>query len=116
MSRHSTASSVLKGAISPKSKPLVSVIIPAYQVSGFIQETLQSVLNQTYGDYEVIVINDGSPDTPLLEEQIQPHSHLITYLKQSNGGAGAARNAGIRVAQGQSDPDRNTRRFFSRAT
>ena len=101
VTRYSTASSLSKGARSSKSKPLVSVIIPAYKVSGFIKETLQSVLSQTFQDYEVIVINDGSPDTPLLEAQIKPYSHLITYLKQPNAGAGAARNAGIRAAQGE---------------
>jgi glycosyltransferase involved in cell wall biosynthesis len=101
MTRHLTASSPVEGATSTKCKPLVSVIIPAYKVSGFIKETLESVLGQTFTDYEIIVINDGSPDTPLLEEQIKPYSHLITYLKQPNGGAGAARNAGIHVAQGE---------------
>lgn len=101
MTTFSTASSLVDGAASTKTKPLVSVIIPAYQVGGFIKETLESVLSQTFKDYEVIIINDGSPDTPLLEEQIKPYSHLITYLKQPNGGAGAARNAGIRAAQGK---------------
>jgi glycosyltransferase involved in cell wall biosynthesis len=88
-------------ASSAKSTPLVSVIIPAYQVAGFIRETLDSVLSQTFDDYEIIVINDGSPDTPDLEDRIKPYSHLITYLKQSNQGAGAARNAGIRAACGK---------------
>ena len=101
MTSYSTASSRDAGPKSPKSTPIVSVIIPAYKVSGFIKETLESVLSQTFQDYEVIVINDGSPDTPRLEEQIKPYSHLITYLKQPNGGAGAARNAGIRAAQGE---------------
>lgn len=101
MTRYSTVSSQLKSTTSPNSKPVVSVIIPAYNVSGFIKETLESVLSQTFKDYEVIVINDGSPDTALLEEQIKPYLHLITYLKQPNGGAGAARNAGIWAAQGE---------------
>lgn len=82
-------------------KPLVSVIIPAYRVAPFITETLNSVLAQTANDYEIIVINDGSPDTEDLERQIEPYSHLITYIKQTNQGAGAARNAGIRVARGE---------------
>ncbi len=80
---------------------MVSVIIPAYKVAGFIKDTLESVLNQSFEDYEVIVINDGSPDTSELEEQINPYVHLITYLKQPNGGAGAARNAGIRASTGE---------------
>lgn len=81
--------------------PLVSVIIPAYKVARFIRATLDSVLAQTFRDYEIILINDGSPDTAELEEQIDSYAHLITYLKQPNGGAGAARNAGLRIARGE---------------
>ena len=82
-------------------EPLVSVIIPAYKVAPFIRETLDSVLGQTFRDYEIIFVNDGSPDTAELEEQIEPYTHLITYLQQPNRGAGAARNAGLRVARGE---------------
>ena len=98
----STAPSRLtEGTENCKSKPLVSVIIPAYNVARFIKDTLDSVLAQTFDDYEIIVINDGSPDTVELEEQIKSYAPLITYLIQSNGGAGSARNAGIRAAQGE---------------
>ncbi|HEY5883713.1 MAG TPA: glycosyltransferase [Pyrinomonadaceae bacterium] len=102
MTRHTSASSQqLESAISCESRPLVSVIIPAYKVAGFIADTLESVLCQTFEDYEIIVINDGSPDTPQLEKQIEPYAQSITYLKQRNGGAGAARNAGIQAAHGE---------------
>lgn len=80
--------------------PAVSVIIPAYQVAPFINETLDSVFAQTFSDYEVIVINDGSPDTPELERALEPYRHRIRYLKQDNQGAGAARNNGLRAARG----------------
>src|SRR6266545_3017970 len=82
-------------------RPVVSVIIPAYMVAPFIRETLDSVLAQTFSDYEVIVINDGSPDTEELERQIEAYAHLIICIKQTNQGAGAARNAGIRKASGE---------------
>jgi len=82
-------------------RPIVSVIIPAYKVAPFIKEALDSVLSQTFNDYEVIVINDGSPDTDELEKQVEAYSPWITYIKQPNAGAGAARNAGIRVARGE---------------
>jgi len=81
--------------------PLVSVIIPAYKVAAFINATLSSVLAQTFTNYEVIVINDGSPDTEDLEREIAPYTELITYIRQPNKGAGAARNSGIRVARGE---------------
>jgi hypothetical protein len=82
-------------------EPLVSIIVPAYKVAAFIDETLNSVFSQTYNDFEVIVINDGSPDTDELEKAIEKHRASIRYLKQNNQGAGAARNAGLRIARGQ---------------
>lgn len=82
-------------------EPLVSVIIPAYKIAPFVVETLDSVLAQTFKHYEIIVINDGSPDTQELEKHLEAYSDLITYIKQPNQGAGAARNAGIRAAQGE---------------
>jgi glycosyltransferase involved in cell wall biosynthesis len=85
----------------PPLHPLVSVIIPAYKVAPFIKSTLDSVLSQTFNDYEIIVINDGSPDTEEFERQIESYSHLITYITQPNQGAGAARNTGIRAARGK---------------
>lgn len=81
--------------------PTVSIIIPAYNVAAFIGDALNSVFNQTFIDYEIIVINDGSPDTVQLEQVLQPYQSRIIYLKQENKGAGAARNAGLRVARGK---------------
>ncbi len=81
--------------------PKVSVIIPAYNVAPYIGETLDSVLAQTFADYEVIVINDGSPDTEDLEREIARFIDRINYLKQENRGASAARNAGLRAARGE---------------
>lgn len=81
--------------------PKVSVIIPAYNVAPYIGETLDSVFAQTFADYEVIVINDGSPDTEALEGALEPYIARINYLKQENRGASAARNAGLRAARGK---------------
>jgi hypothetical protein len=82
--------------------PTVSIIIPAYKTSEFIASTLESVDEQTYKDYEIIVINDASPDTPAMERALAPYRDRISYLvlKQNRGLAGA-RNAGIRVARGR---------------
>ena len=95
-------------ATSPKNQsrptdtaPTVSVIVPAYKVAPFIRETLDSVFAQTFTDFELIVINDESPDTPQFEEAINDYRSSIQYLKQPNQGAGAARNAGLRVARGE---------------
>lgn len=81
--------------------PKVSVIIPAYNTALFIAETLDSVFGQTFQDFEVIVINDGSPDTAELEVALQPYMSRIRYIKQENRGLPGARNAGIRLARGE---------------
>lgn len=81
--------------------PTVSVIIPAYKVAPFIRETLDSVFAQTFTDFEAIVINDDSPDTPELEQALETYNGKIIYLKQPNRGAGAARNSGLRIARGE---------------
>jgi glycosyltransferase involved in cell wall biosynthesis len=80
--------------------PVVSVIIPAYNTAAYIAEALDSVFAQTFTDFEVIVINDGSPDTDELEKALEPYLERIVYLKQENRGPSAARNAGIRCARG----------------
>jgi glycosyltransferase involved in cell wall biosynthesis len=75
--------------------PFISVIIPAYNIADYIAETLDSVFAQTYTNYEVIVINDGSPDTPEFERVLEKYRDKIVYLKQENKGVGPARNFGI---------------------
>ncbi|MBL8182224.1 MAG: glycosyltransferase family 2 protein [Blastocatellia bacterium] len=82
-------------------RPKVSVIIPAYNVAPYISETLDSVAAQKFRDFEVIVVNDGSPDTVALERAIRPHRENIIYIKQANLGAGVARNTGIKHARGE---------------
>ena len=80
---------------------MVSVIIPAYNCAGFIGEALKSVFVQTYTDYEVIVVNDGSADTDELLKVLAPFRDRLTYLEQQNKGPSAARNAGVASAQGE---------------
>jgi glycosyltransferase involved in cell wall biosynthesis len=81
--------------------PKVSVIIPAYNIAPYISETLDSVFEQTFTDFEVIVVNDGSPDTEDFETALRPYLDGIVYLKQENGGASVARNAGLQAARGE---------------
>jgi len=80
--------------------PLVSVIIPAYDVARFIGEALNSAFAQSFKNYEVIVVNDGSPDTPELERTLAPYMPRMVYIKQENRGVSAARNTGIKAARG----------------
>jgi glycosyltransferase involved in cell wall biosynthesis/Na+-driven multidrug efflux pump len=88
-------------ASNPVDDPLVSVIMPAYHVAEYIGTSIDSVLNQTFSDYEIIVVNDGSPDTVDLERALEPYRERIVYIKQDNLGCSAARNTAIRAARGE---------------
>ena len=78
---------------------LVSVIIPVYNSSKYIQKAIESVLAQTYSNYEIIVVDDGSTDnTKAILEQYKDKIH---YIYQENQGSAAARNTGIKLAQGE---------------
>jgi glycosyltransferase involved in cell wall biosynthesis len=85
----------------PAEDPLVSVVIPAYNVGSLIAQTLDSVFAQHHRNFEVLVVNDGSPDTPVLEAALAPYRDRITYIVQKNAGPSAARNAGIERARGE---------------
>lgn len=82
-------------------KPLVSVVIPAYNCAQYIAQAVQSVLDQSLRDFELIIVNDGSPDTVALEDALHPFEQRISYVKQSSRGPAGARNTGIRRAQGK---------------
>jgi glycosyltransferase involved in cell wall biosynthesis len=78
---------------------LVSVIIPTYNRANFVVEAIESVLAQTYKNFEIIVVDDGSTDGT--EKTLEPYRDRIVYIYQENQGPAAARNAGIRRATGQ---------------
>ena len=83
--------------------PLVSVVIPTYKGGALLIETLGTVFAQTFDDYEVVIINDGSPDDTL--ERLAPlqaqHGGKLRVVTQANGGIGVARNRGIDEARGR---------------
>lgn len=81
--------------------PLISVVIPAYNVSSYIGDALRSVCAQDFQNYEVIVVDDGSTDTPELEKVLEPYREKIIYVRQQNSGISAARNAALRIARGK---------------
>jgi glycosyltransferase involved in cell wall biosynthesis len=87
-------------AISPKATPLVSVIVPAYNAEKTILETVQSVLQQTFSEFELIVINDGSTDGTLevLATVGDPRLAVFSY---ENGGLATARNRGVERSSGE---------------
>lgn len=78
----------------------ISVIIPVYKVEKYIAATVQSVLAQTYKNFELLIIDDGSPDKSI-EICQQFTDNRIKIIRQENRGVAAARNTGIRHAQGE---------------
>lgn len=96
--------------IAKSDKPKVSIILPVYNVGKYLRESLDSLINQTLKDIEIICINDGSTDNcfDILEEYKEKDDRIIVVHKE-NKGTGAARNDGLRLATGECigfvDPD-----------
>ncbi|MEZ2239030.1 glycosyltransferase [Microcoleus sp.] len=82
-----------------KGTPEVSVIIPAYNGDRYIVQAVESVLNQTYTNWEIIVIDDGSQDET--HQVLHPYLDKINYIYQQNQGVAAARNRACELAQGE---------------
>lgn len=81
---------------------LFSVIIPVYNVENYLEECLNSVLKQTFKDFEIILINDGTKDSSgLICEKYNANYNNIIYLIQENSGLSATRNKGISIANGE---------------
>lgn len=78
---------------------MVSVVIPAYNCSSYIGDAIDSVLRQSYQDFEIIVIDDGSTDGT--GELVRTRYPIVRYVKKDNGGASSARNEGIRLSKGE---------------
>lgn len=82
------------------SKPLVSIILPVYNVERYLPKCLDSLVNQTLKNIEIIIVNDGSPDNSniIIDEYQKKHSKLIKVLNQKNQGLSDARNNGLKLA------------------
>ncbi len=84
-----------------KIKTLVSIIVPCYNHAHFLGEALQSVLNQTYTNWECVIINDGSPDNTKGEATTYCDlDKRFRYLEKTNGGLSSARNEGVAISKG----------------
>lgn len=83
--------------------PDISVIVPVYNVKSYLSACLDSILNQDFSSYEVVIIDDGSTDGSgeLAEQYASQHSDKIRVLHQENQGLGGARNTGIKNAKGE---------------
>ncbi|WP_313027224.1 glycosyltransferase family A protein [Soonwooa sp.] len=83
-------------------KPTISIVVPCYNQAHYMDECLQSVLDQTFQNWECIIVDDGSPDnTEEIALNWVEKDKRIRYLKKINGGLSSARNEGIKMALGQ---------------
>lgn len=84
------------------SSPLISVIIPMYNTRDYIEETVQSVLAQTYKKLEIVIVDDGSTDNGAeIVQRLQKNDSRILYIRQENSGVSAARNKAIANSSGE---------------
>ena len=83
--------------------PKVSVIVPVYNVEKYLERCLNSLVNQTLDDIEIIIVNDGTKDNSekIIKEFLDKYPQKIIYLKKENGGLSDARNYGIPYAKGE---------------
>jgi glycosyltransferase involved in cell wall biosynthesis len=81
--------------------PKVSIVIPVFNGSDYLREAVESALAQTYGNVEVLVVNDGSNDGGKSEEIARLYGDRIRYFRKENGGVGSALNLGIREMRGE---------------
>lgn len=88
-------------SMNSQAPPRVSVIIPSYNAEAFLSDAVESVLNQTWRDLELIIVNDGSTDgTGSLAQRLSEGDRRVKIVDKPNGGLSSARNAGIAAASG----------------
>ncbi len=92
---------IIKKKIMKKKHPLVSIVIPAYNASNFLAEAIDSALAQTYRNFEIIVVNDGSKDNGATRKVAESYGDKIKYFEKENGGSSSALNCGIRNMTGE---------------
>lgn len=84
-----------------ENNPLISVIVPVYNVENYLDRCVESIVNQTYTNLEIILVDDGSPDNcPMMCNDWEKRDSRIKVIHKENGGVSSARNRGLDVAKG----------------
>jgi glycosyltransferase involved in cell wall biosynthesis len=84
------------------SSPIISIIVPFYNAEKYLDRCIRSILSQTYKDYEIVLVNDGSSDGSLrICQEYANENNNISLVSQDNSGVSAARNRGLSVAKGE---------------
>ena len=82
--------------------PLFSIIVPVYKTEQYLEKCIQSILEQNYNNFELILVDDGSPDRcPQICDAYQKRDDRIKVFHKTNGGVSSARNLGLKVATGK---------------
>lgn len=85
-----------------ENNPKLSIIVPIYNAEKYIDNCMRSIYAQSFSDYEIILVNDGSADnSAAICREYQKKDSRVTYIEKENGGAGSARNAGMDAARGE---------------
>ena len=83
-------------------EPTISIIVPVYKTEAYLEKCVDSILAQTFRDFELLLIDDGSPDNcPALCEEAAARDPRIRVIHQKNAGLSAARNTGVEAAHGE---------------
>ena len=83
-------------------KPLISVVVPVYNVEKYLEQCVNSIINQTYDNLEIILVNDGSKDkSPYLCDELAKKDSRISVIHKENGGPAETRNVGTEKASGE---------------
>lgn len=82
--------------------PLISIIVPVYKVEKYLDRCVNSLINQTYKNIEIILVDDGSPDNcPVMCDKWAENDNRIKVIRKQNGGVSSARNVGLNIAAGE---------------